>query len=155
MANLNLLRKLYLFKDLTEKELTVVAGAASSKSYMRGDEVFTQGERAKALYLIQSGTIQINQKPVSGDVINVARLGEGAHFGEMAFIDGENRSATATAAEQSELIVIEYDKLSDIFISNPAIATHFYRQMAHFLCGRLRVTTTDLAFVRSQNLSHF
>ncbi len=155
MANANLLRKLYLFKDLTDKELEFVTKAAVQKNYMRGDEVFSQGERAKALYLIQAGTIQINQKPESGDVVNVARLGTGAHFGEMAFIDGEARSATATAAEQSELIVIEYDKLSDIFISNPAIATHFYRQMAHFLCGRLRVTTTDLAFVRSQNLSHF
>lgn len=155
MANPNLLRKLYLFKDLTDKELETVVKAAVQKNYMRGDEVFSQGERAKALYLIQSGTIKIEQKPDSGDVVSVARLGAGAHFGEMAFIDGEARSATATAAEQSELIVIDYDKLSDIFISNPAIATHFYRQMAHFLCGRLRVTTTDLAFVRSQNLSHF
>ena len=155
MANVNLLRKLYLFKDLTEKELAAIEKGAVQKSFMRGDEIFTQGERAKALYLIQSGEVQIEQRPDSGDTVKLARLGAGAHFGEMAFIDGENRSASATAAEQTELIVFDYDKLSDILVANPAIATHFYRQMAHFLCGRLRITTNDLAFVRSQNVSHF
>lgn len=155
MANSSLLKKLYLFKDLSESELRHVEKAAVNKTYAPGDDIFSQKERAKALYFVQFGSVRIHQKVESGDAIEVARLAAGAHFGEMPFIDGEARSATATAVEKTDIIEISYDKLTDIFVQHPTIATHFYRQMAHFLCGRLRMTTTDLAFSRSQNLSHF
>ena len=155
MANTQLLKKLYLFKDLTENELRHVEKIAENKTYAAGEDIFTQKERAKALYLIQFGSVKIHQKVENDDSIEVARLAAGAHFGEMPFIDGEPRSATASAVEKTEIILISYDRLTDLFIQHPAIATHFYRQMSHFLCGRLRATTTDLAFARSQNLSHF
>jgi CRP-like cAMP-binding protein len=155
MINTALLKKLYLFKDLSEAELRHVEKAVAHKTYVAGDDIFAQKDRAKALYLIQFGSVRIHQKVESDDSVEVTRLSTGAHFGEMAFIDGEARSATATAVEKTEIIEISYDKLTDLFIAHPAIATHFYRQMAHFLCGRLRMTTTDLAFARSQNMSHF
>lgn len=155
MANVNLLKKLYLFKDLNDQELTLVSTAASDKNFLPGEEVFSQGERASAMYLIQSGTIRIHQRSENGDGVEVARLGAGAHFGEMPFLDGETRSATATAIENTAIVAIDYDKLGSIMIDHPGIATHFYRQFATFLCGRLRMTTHDLSFARGQNLSHF
>jgi CRP/FNR family cyclic AMP-dependent transcriptional regulator len=155
MANLNLLKKLYLFKDLNDKELGLVEKAASTKIYVPGDEIFSQGERATALYLIQNGSVRIHQRSEKGDGVEVARLAAGAHFGEMPFLDGETRSATATAIESTSILVLDYDKLGAIMIEHAGIATHFYRQFALFLCGRLRVTTHDLSFARGQNLSHF
>lgn len=154
MINTALLKKLYLFKDLSEAELRHVEKAVTHKTYAPGDDIFSQKDRAKFMYLIQFGSVRIHQKVESDDTVEVARLGAGAHFGEMAFIDSEPRSATATAVEKTEMIEISYDKLTDLFIQHPGIATHFYRQMAHFLCGRLRMTTTDLAFARS-HMSHF
>ncbi|MEK6555790.1 MAG: cyclic nucleotide-binding domain-containing protein, partial [Bdellovibrionota bacterium] len=142
------------FKDLSEAELRHVEKAAVDKTYATGDDIFSQKDRAKAMYLIQFGGVRIHQKVENDDSVEVARLGVGAHFGEMPFIDGEPRSATATAIEKTEIIEIPYDKLTDLFIAHPSIATHFYRQMSHFLCGRLRMTTTDLAFARS-HMSHF
>lgn len=155
MANVNLLKKLYLFKDLNDSELAIVAGAASEKKYLPGEEVFSQGERATALYLIQFGSVRIHQRTDNGDSVEVARLGAGAHFGEMAFLDGETRSATATAVENTTITALDYDKLAAIMVEHPGIATYFYRQLAMFLCGRLRMTTQDLSFARGQNLSHF
>lgn len=155
MPNTNLLKKLYLFKDLNNKELEIVTQAAASKTYTPASEVFSQGERATALYVIQSGSVKIHQHTDNGDAVEVARLGAGAHFGEMPFLDGETRSATATAIESTTIVSIDYDKLSLIMVEHPGIATHFYRQFAIFLCGRLRMTTSDLSFARGQNLSHF
>ena len=73
----------------------------------------------------------------------------------MAFLDGESRSATATAIEKTDIIRLEYGKLLEVLNTNPAIAVHFYRELAKFLCGRLRITTNDLSFAREQNFSHF
>ncbi len=155
MANAKLLKKLYLFKDLSDGEIDVINKAATNMSYLPGDEVFSQGARAKALFVIQSGSVKINQTSETGDTVEVTRLGPGSHFGEMSFLDSEARSATALVLEPSEIIAMDYDKLSEIMIEHPGIAVHFYRQFAHFLCGRLRITTKDLSFSRSKVLSHF
>lgn len=155
MPNTNVLKKLYLFKDLSDKEIEVISKSATDKKLLPGDEVFSQGSRAKALFIIQSGAVKISQNLESGDAVEITRLGPGAHFGEMSFLDGELRSAGAQAIEPTEIVEVNYDKLSEIMINHPGIAVHFYRQFAHFLCGRLRITTKDLSFSRSKVLSHF
>ena len=85
----------------------------------------------------------------------MAALGTGSHFGEMAFIDGESRSASATALERTELIIVPYEKLKELANSEVHLSEKFHRELALFLCGRLRVTTSDLTFSREKNLSHF
>jgi CRP/FNR family cyclic AMP-dependent transcriptional regulator len=155
MTNENILKKLYLFKDLSEDEIKIIEQAVTNESYGPGEEVFSQGARANDLFLIQSGTVKIHQLADSDDSVEITRIGAGAHFGEMSFLDGEVRSASATSLEQTDLIKINYDKLSEIMIEHPGMAAHFYRQFAIFLCGRMRVTTKDLSFSRSKILSHF
>lgn len=155
MGNLNLLKKLYLFKDLSAGELEHISSAAKTINCGPGDEIFSQGDRATGLYIIQTGTVKIHQLSEGGESVEITRVGAGSHFGEMSFLDGEPRSASATAIEQSEIVVINYDQLSQIMIEHAGIALHFYRQFALFLCGRLRITTKDLSFSRSKILSHF
>ena len=82
-------------------------------------------------------------------------LGTGSHFGEMALLDKERRSASAVAQSESDIVEIDYENLQPLLDSNAAIATHFYRALSRFLCSRLRLTTLDLSYSRSQNLSHF
>ncbi len=154
MGNIDVLKKLYLFKDLSAHELEVISGAAETVKYTSGDEVFSQGDPAKGLFIIQVGTVKVHQN-ADGENVEITRVGVGSHFGEMSFLDGEPRSASATVLEPTEIMVVDYDKLSDIMIKNPGIAVHFYRQFSRFLCGRLRITTKDLSFSRSKILSHF
>ena len=101
------------------------------------------------------GSVRVLQKGHAGDAIEVAVLGSGSHFGEMAFLDQEKRSATVEALEKTEVLRVDYDKLRAALSTNPVIAVKFLRAMALFLCGRLRVTTNDLSFARELNLKHF
>lgn len=150
-----LLKTCYLFRDLTAEELKVLQPALEQESFNRTDEVFSQEDPAMALYIIKAGSIRVQQKVSNGDQIEVATLGSGSHFGEMAFIDRERRSATITVMEKTEVLRVDYDKLQSILHHSPQIAVKFYRAMALFLCGRLRITTTDLSFAREMNLRHF
>jgi len=151
----NLLQNVYLFKGLTQPHLDMIGEVASIETYSPGDDIFTQGDKAMALYVVKFGSVRILQRTHSGESIEVAALGAGSHFGEMAFVDGELRSASASAIEKSEIIYIPYTNLEKLLKTNPAIAVHVYRELAHFLCGRLRMTTQDLGFAREKNLSHF
>lgn len=155
MADKNVLQNVYLFKGLNADQITAISEIASVGTYAPTDEIFAQGDEAKAAYFIKFGSIRITQKTPSGDMLEIATLGTGSHFGEMPFLDGENRSATATAIEKTDVVEVPYDKLRELLAVNGPIAVHFYRELAHFLAGRLRITTNDLNFAREKNLSHF
>jgi len=154
MAYLNLLKPVYLFKNLRDDELEKVNAIAELKPYRAGSNIFKEGELAQALYLVKMGSVAINQN-VKGEDIQVALLGTGSHFGEMAFIDSEMRSATASCVEDCEILVVSYDKLNSLMAADSHLATKFYCALAHFLAGRLRATTHDLSFARELNLRHF
>jgi CRP-like cAMP-binding protein len=150
----SLLQNVYLFKDLTPKELELVTALAKQETLSAGDEVFTEGDVAHSLYILKFGSVKIQHSGKS-DRINVATLGTGSHFGEMAFLDGEKRSASVQAIENTELVRLDFNELKNLLDQNPVMAVKVYRALANFLCGRLRVTTTDLSFAREKNLRHF
>lgn len=144
-----LLQNVYLFKEFSESELTALEAIAQLKAESTGTMLFNEGAVADSLLIIKYGSVQIAQ---SGDnnTIMLATLGTGAHFGEMSFLDGEPRSATARTMEQSEIVVIGYDALRKLLDNNPALASKFYRALAQYLGSRLRATSNDLNFARSR-----
>jgi CRP/FNR family transcriptional regulator, cyclic AMP receptor protein len=150
----NLIQNVYLFKDLSPKELESVNAIAAVETYNSGDEVYCEGDKAASLFFIKFGSVRIRRSG-KDDSVDVAQLGTGSHFGEMSFVDGEARSATVIAMEKSEIVKIDFDALRKLFEKEPAIAVKVYRSLAHFLCGRLRITTMDLSFSREKNIRHF
>ncbi len=150
----NLIQNVYLFKDLSPKELESVNAIATVETYNSGDEVYCEGDKAVSLFFIKFGSVRIRRSG-KDDSVDVAQLGTGSHFGEMSFVDGEARSATVIAMEKSEIVKIDFDALRKLFEKEPAIAVKAYRSLAHFLCGRLRITTMDLSFSREKNIRHF
>lgn len=149
-----LLKNIYLFKDMANSDLDQLSHIARTETYMPGDEVFAEGDKAASLFIIKYGSVRI-RRAGKDDGIDVAQLGTGGHFGEMSFVDGEARSATVVALEKSEIIKLDFDLLKAHFEKHPNIAVKFYRNLSLFLCGRLRMTTMDLTFAREKNIRHF
>ena len=106
------------------------------------------------MYIVKYGSVDIKRSTTAGDEVEVAVLGTGSHFGEMAFIDGAKRNATANVMETSEILRVDFDKLKALLELNPRISANFYKAVAHFLSGRLTETTKDLSFAREKNRSH-
>ncbi len=77
-----------------------------------GGLVFREGEAGDCAYVVEVGAVEITALR-NGQQVLVARLGEGELFGEMALIDGQVRSATARAAADSTLVVVQRDQVAD------------------------------------------
>jgi CRP-like cAMP-binding protein len=152
--SLNLLQNVYLFKNLSASELDLVGSPSKIETFNSGDQIFGEGDEAHAIYIIKYGTVRIAHSG-RNQATEVATLGTGSHFGEMAFLDGERRSASAVAVERTEMISLNFEEMRRVLDSNPIVAAKVYNALAHFLCGRLRITTTDLSFAREKNLRHF
>ncbi len=137
MAIQDLLREVHLFEDLAESELDIVAQRVRQRRYKEGDTIFHRNDPGIALYVICGGKVKIhNETPDGGDAI-IAILDEGDFFGDLAVIDGEERSADATTIEATELLMLTRDDLHDILHRYPRIGLNLLQTLA----GRLRRTT--------------
>ncbi len=149
------LHNLYLFEGLGDSDLMLIENIAELRSYNAGEKIFSQGSPAVSFYVIQHGTVRIEQVEDDETCIEIATYGTGSHFGELPLLDNEPRSANATAVTNSDIIRVPYTSMIDLLESNTHIAIHFYRELSRFLCSRLRLTTLDLSYSRMENLRLF
>jgi CRP-like cAMP-binding protein len=93
-----------LFGSLKPLELKIVDGLMHERRYLPGEIVFDEGEEGQALYLVMAGRVCINRAGDGGPQ-QVAELGPGSFFGDMALIDDAPRNAQARALDACELAV--------------------------------------------------
>ncbi|MFN3650927.1 MAG: Crp/Fnr family transcriptional regulator [Armatimonadota bacterium] len=137
MAFTNLLEQIPLFEDLPAADLEIISQRFRQRRYKEGDTIFHRNDPGVALYVILNGKIKIhNETPDGADCI-ITILTDGDFFGELAVIDGEERSADATTLESTELLMLTRDDLHNILERYPRIGLRLLETLA----GRLRRTT--------------
>ncbi len=77
-----------------------------------GELLFSEHDRADCAYIIEQGQLEISTS-FEGDKVIICHLGPGEIVGEMAVIDGSNRTATAIATESTQLLVVTEDQLTE------------------------------------------
>lgn len=104
------------------------------KKYLAaGEAIFKEGDSGDSAYIIENGRVEISLTS-AGDNFVLTNLGVGELLGEMSVIDGSPRSATATAIEPCELIVISREALAERFDSADTIV----RFLISMLLKRMR-----------------
>jgi putative ABC transport system ATP-binding protein len=89
------------FKNLTPTELTYVAEHMTKRHYLPDEVVIREGDIGHELFLVSDGAVRIER---GGS--EVARLGPGEFFGELALMSGQRRNASVVAAEALETYVL-------------------------------------------------
>lgn len=75
-----------------------------------GTPIFREGEPGDCAYVIERGRVEISSLR-NGKPVRLAVLEESDLFGEMALVDGEVRSATATAVEETEVVLLTPERV--------------------------------------------
>ena len=110
------LKSVDLFRALPGEELATIAEIAEEQPFAAGDQIFAEGEPGDALYLVVEGTVKVHK----GDKA-LSQLGEREVFGEMAVLDAEPRSASATVVKDAVLLKIGRDDFRDVLRERPEI----------------------------------
>jgi len=136
-----LLRKSELFQALEPDDLARIVAAASRLDLQRGDLVFDEGDPAEQMFVMRSGRVAISKRSADDKISIVALMEAGDLFGEMSLFDGEHRSAGARALEPTELVVVPFAPLTQLFGERPTLLWPLVR----LLCRRVRATDATLA----------
>lgn len=125
-----------LFRYFPGADLAGIASLAEVAHLEEDDVVFEQGDVGDAFYMVVRGGIRITRGSHE-----LALLGPREGFGEMAILDQEVRSATASAAEPTTLLRIDRDSFDRLIEQNPSVARGIYRMLTQ----RLRNTLAQVA----------
>ena len=101
-----LLRRAQVFSTLSDDDLAHVARVTMSRRFDAGAIVFKEGDEGSTCYIVRTGRTRAIREHPDGRSITLAHFGPGDIFGEMAMLDGERRSATVEATEDTEAIAI-------------------------------------------------
>ena len=141
-----LLGSVPLFAGLSQEQLATIAGLAEVRSYPGRAVVVNQGEPARALFAIVRGRLKVASCGPDGRDTVLGIMAEGEVFGEVALLDGGMRSATCTAIEPCELLVIDRAQFMELLEVSPAIAVKLLDVLAQRL-RRLSQRSEDAAFL--------
>jgi len=132
-----LLERNRLFRGLPAPTIAQIATLSVRRPYAEGSVIFSQGDPGDALYGVVTGKVRISASAPDGKEMFLNIMEPGDTFGEIALLDGNPRTATASATALSELLIIARDPFLGLLQREPTLSVHLLR----LLCQRIRWTS--------------
>jgi CRP/FNR family transcriptional regulator, cyclic AMP receptor protein len=123
-----------MFADLGTEELQRLAGLCHTQQLKAGEALFQKGDAGDALFGVRRGQIRIETGASDGSRLTLNFMGPGDLFGEVAVLDGQDRTADATAGDASELFVLRREDFLAFLEREPKVAV----KLIGLLCQRIR-----------------
>ncbi len=138
-----------LFRDLNRMELQALRTITQERKFPAGQEIFQEGAPGDGVYFVKDGLVEISAG--QGDRRIFTRLGTGEIFGEMAIIERRPRSATATAAADTEVYFLPRGEMLSFIQRSPGLAFALLQQISHRLREFNQLHVREL--IQSENLA--
>ncbi len=116
-----LLARVPLFKALEVQDLTRLAAASRVETFSPGEAIVEVGEPGRSIYLVTEGHVQVLY-PVRTEEVELARMGPGEFFGEMALLNEKPRSATVRSVGEVSAIVLDKTEFHALVLDRPRVA---------------------------------
>ncbi|MBZ0308771.1 MAG: cyclic nucleotide-binding domain-containing protein, partial [Anaerolineae bacterium] len=135
-----LLKHVALFQTIPARDISHLAQIAREVEVKSGDALFKEGDPGEDMYVIAEGRIRIHGR----EGVEIAILEKGYVLGEMAILDREPRSASATAIEDSKLLKINRTEFFELMASRIEIMEGIIQMLTYRLRNTLSLTQTNI-----------
>ena len=141
-----ILRRSALFARLDDSDSDAILAHATVARYAEGNQIFAKGDPGNSMMAVLKGRVMISTPSLDGRQVVLTVFRDGDVFGEIALLDGKERTADATAMTECELLVVPRRSLLSLLERRPDLCV----SLMVVLCERLRRTNEqveDLAFL--------
>jgi CRP-like cAMP-binding protein len=101
-----------------------------SRTYRRGEALFSEGDVADRVFLVERGWVTLRIATPSGGEVILGLWGSGDVLGELSALDGEPRTATALAVDEVEAVVAPASAMRGLLERQPELAGELLRLLA-------------------------
>jgi len=137
-----------VFSDLEAPDLECLMAGSETLQFEAGETVFRRGDRGDSVLFIRSGSVVVEVEHSDQGLIPVNVILSGEIFGEIAVIEGTERSATVTARERCELLVIPQAEFLALLVNHPGMGIRMLgaaaRRLRHLTDLVAESTTTEV-----------
>lgn len=147
-ARAEVMEQLFLFEDLPFHARARVGRMVSEMFVSPNQTIVEQGATDRVMYVVVQGHVV-----VSRDGVKLAEMGPGEHFGELALVDTQPRSADVTATGFGSLITIDRAALDEFCRREPELGNRIVWKLLETVTARLRQTSAQLASVQRSLIS--
>ena len=141
------LRTLALLQHLPEGKLRELARVLVVQTVRAGHVLFEEGSPGDTMFLLATGQVSIEAEVEAGGFAELALLGAGDVFGEMAVIEHLPRSARAVARTDTTLFVLGRQDLERWLATDPLMAVGLFVELLRVLSHRLRRSSRSVALL--------
>ncbi len=134
-----------IFKSLASEE--GLGQALKEVRFAAGEVIFNFGDVGDCLYVVRTGQVELSVRNKKGEKIVLKVVEGGEVFGELSLLDNGPRTATATALEETHLLMLEQEDFHSFLKENSEAAL----ELLEVLGGRIRQTNNLLRRLTSQN----
>ena len=143
-----------IFKDLDEDQIGLLGSLFEELPFRAGTILFQQGEAAKFLYLVISGTVDMSFKPYDGMPITVSHVGKGGLFGWSAVVGSEKYTSSAIAIEAGKAFRVRGSKLRKFCMEHPEDGKAILERLADGVSSRWKDAHKQVQSILLQGLKN-
>ncbi|MGC8488331.1 MAG: MFS transporter, partial [Clostridia bacterium] len=140
--------RMVLLEHLKPDDWAAILAHTTRISFSAGEQLVERGAVERALYLVESGRLEVLVPGPGGQSRRLTVIEPGAVFGEQAFVDASPRSAAIRGVTGGTVYRLEWDGFEALARAEPDLARALMTDLARILSERLRRTTqyvTELA----------
>lgn len=124
------LQQVPLFQELNNRQLGKIAQRFVERQYEAGKEIVTQGQGGEGFFVLVSGKAEAVRVRSDGERVVVNSFGPGGFFGEMALLDAGLRTATVTALEPTDCLVLRREDFVGLLQEDGEMAVIVLQELA-------------------------
>lgn len=144
-----------LFADCQSHELSEIIKRGQHRSYKRGQEMMAQGDQGSSLFIVLSGLARVSMVAANGREIILDYAEPGAVLGEIAFLDGGERTASVHAVDPVEALCLSRPAFDDVVARHPGLSMRLLEAMARRLRQTNSVIEAERAYASGPRLARF
>lgn len=128
-----------LFMGIPNSQIYQLVSTMHIRQFAQGESIFKQGDQGAGALLIIDGHVNVSTKETA-----LASLKSGDFFGEIALAQTDQRTADATAVENTELVFFLKQDVEEWIAKEPTHGAQFLKNLAAVLARRLQKMNDQL-----------
>jgi len=137
LEKIEFLKSVPIFSELADETLSQLSQSGSVQSFTKDSIILSEKEAGSALFIIISGKVKISRisSEDSDKEVILSILNPSDFFGEMSLLDGMDRSATATAMDDSKIFIIQRNDFLQLLNDHPDVSIALLQELTQRLRG--------------------